>query len=203
MFGANVFMDDDFTGKNRRIGIGAEAWTNNLKFSANTYMGTTTWHQSRDFADYNEKPADGYDIRAEGYLPAWPQLGGKLMYEQYYGENVALFDKDHLQHNPSAVTAGVNYTPVPLITFGVDYKRGQHSMDETLFGINLRYVPGQSWEQQLSPSQVALERSLQGSRYDLVERNNVITLQYKKKQQDDRLADMTLALVKDNSRQMA
>lgn len=96
MFGANVFMDDDFTGKNRRIGIGAEAWTNNLKFSANTYMGTTTWHQSRDFADYNEKPADGYDIRAEGYLPAWPQLGGKLMYEQYYGENVALFDKDHL-----------------------------------------------------------------------------------------------------------
>ena len=199
MFGANVFMDDDFTGKNRRIGIGAEAWTNNLKFSANTYMGTTTWHQSRDFADYNEKPADGYDIRAEGYLPAWPQLGGKLMYEQYYGENVALFDKDHLQHNPSAVTAGVNYTPVPLITFGVDYKRGQHSMDETLFGINLRYVPGQSWEQQLSPSQVALERSLQGSRYDLVERNNVITLQYKKKQQDDRLADMTLALVKDNS----
>ncbi|WET42307.1 inverse autotransporter beta domain-containing protein [Citrobacter enshiensis] len=61
--------------------------------------GTTEWHQSRDFNDYNEKPADGYDVRAEGYLPACPQLGAKLMYEQYYGDKVALFDTDHLQSN--------------------------------------------------------------------------------------------------------
>lgn len=80
MFGGNVFFDDDFTGKNRRVGVGAEAWTDNLKLSANTYVGTTDWHSSRDFDDYYEKPADGYDVRAEGYLPAYPQLGAKLMY---------------------------------------------------------------------------------------------------------------------------
>ncbi|MNB70015.1 Invasin [compost metagenome] len=59
MFGGNIFLDDDFTGKNRRIGLGGEAWTNYLKLSANTYLGTTDWHSSRDFDDYNEKPADG------------------------------------------------------------------------------------------------------------------------------------------------
>ncbi len=199
MFGGNVFFDDDFTGKNRRIGMGAEAWTNNLKLSANTYVGTTDWHSSRDFNDYYEKPADGYDVRAEGYLPAYPQLGAKLMYEQYYGDNVALFDKDHLQSDPSAVTVGLNYTPVPLITAAVDYKRGQDSMDETKFGINFRYTIGQPWAEQISPSQVAIQRSLAGSRYDLVERNNEIVLQYKKKDVGNALSDMTLVSVKDNS----
>ncbi|WP_312269970.1 Ig-like domain-containing protein [Pseudescherichia sp.] len=199
MFGGNVFFDDDFTGKNRRVGAGAEAWTDFLKLGFNTYAGTTDWHSSRDYADYNEKPADGFDIRADGYLPAYPQLGGKLMYEKYYGDDVALFDKDTLQNNPSAVTVGLNYTPVPLVTAGVDYRRGQDSVDETEFSLNFRYALGQPWGAQISPDQVAVRRSLAGSRYDLVDRNNEIVLQYKKKQLNDALADMTLTSIQDNS----
>jgi len=199
MFGGNVFFDDDFTGKNRRFGAGAEAWTDFLKLGFNTYAGTSDWHSSRDYADYNEKPADGFDIRADGYLPAYPQLGGKLMYEKYYGDDVALFDKDTLQDNPSAVTVGLNYTPVPLITAGVDYRRGQDSVDETEFSLNFRYALGQPWGAQISPDQVAVRRSLAGSRYDLVDRNNEIVLQYKKKDRADALADMTLTSIQDNS----
>ncbi|WP_330985363.1 MULTISPECIES: Ig-like domain-containing protein [Enterobacterales] len=199
MYGANVFFDDDIAGGNKRIGLGAEAWTDNLKLSANVYLGTTEWHSSDDFDDYNEKPADGYDIRAEAYLPELPQLGAKLMYEQYYGDKVALFDKDHLQSNPSAVTLGLNYTPFPLITASMDYKRGQDSMDETQFGINFRYTLGQKFEDQISPAQVVNLRSLAGARYDLVERNNEIVLQYQKKKTSNVLSNMALILTKDNS----
>ncbi|WP_313573157.1 Ig-like domain-containing protein [Pseudescherichia sp.] len=199
MFGGNVFFDDDFTGKNRRVGAGAEAWTDFLKLGFNTYAGTTDWHTSRDFADYNEKPADGFDVRVDGYLPAYPQLGGKLMYEKYYGDDVALFDKDTLQNDPSAVTVGFNYTPIPLVTAGVDYRRGQDSVDETEFSLNFRYAIGQPWGAQISPDQVAVRRSLAGSRYDLVDRNNEIVLQYKKKQANEALADMTLTTLQDYS----
>ena len=198
MFGANVFLDDDFTGKNRRVGIGGEAWTNYLKLSANTYMGTTDWHDSRDFNDYEEKPADGFDLRAEGYLPAYPQLGAKLMYEQYYGDQVALFDKDDLQSNPHAITVGLNYTPVPLITLETDYKRGQDDMDEAHFGVEFRYALGQKWEDQISPAQVAVQRSLEGSRYDLVERNNEIVMQYRKKEAAG-VSNLTLQVVTSGS----
>ncbi|EFE09263.1 inverse autotransporter beta-barrel domain-containing protein [Citrobacter youngae] len=198
MFGGNVFFDDDFTGKNRRVGFGAEAWTNYLKLSANTYVGTTNWHSSRDFTDYNEKPADGYDIRAEGYLPAYPQLGAKLMYEQYYGDKVALFDTDHLQSNPSAVTTGISYTPVPLVQLAVDYKRGQDSMDDTQFQVNFRYDFGHDWRYQVDPENVKTERSLAGSRYDLVERNNQIVLQYKKKDEQG-VSNLNLQVTVDNS----
>lgn len=200
MFGGNVFFDHDYTGGNRRVGIGAEAWTDNFKMSANSYIGTTDWHSSRDFHDYDEKPADGFDIRAEGYLPAYPQLGASIMYEKYYGDQVALFDKDDLQKDPSAVTVGLSYTPVPLVTAAVDYKRGQDAMDETHFSLNLHYEIGKSWQSQISPEGVALRRSLAGSRYDLVERNNEIILQYKKKAQAEaELADMTLMSAQDHS----
>lgn len=198
MFGGNVFFDDDFTGKNRRIGFGAEAWTNNLKLSANTYIGTTDWHSSRDFDDYNEKPADGFDIRAEGYLPAYPQLGAKLMYEQYYGDKVALFDTDHLQNNPSAITTGISYTPIPLVQLALNYKRGQDSMDDTQLQANFRYDFGHVWRYQIDPDNVRIQRSLAGSRYDLVERNNQIILQYKKKEQQS-VSNLNLQVTVDNS----
>ncbi|MFO6427880.1 inverse autotransporter beta domain-containing protein [Escherichia coli] len=61
--------------------------------------------------DYDERPADGWDIRAEGWLPAYPQLGGKLVYQQYYGNEVALFGESERQKNPHAITAGVTWTP--------------------------------------------------------------------------------------------
>ena len=199
MYGGNIFFDNDFTGQNRRIGFGAEAWTNYLKFSANTYFAISNWHDSRDFDDYYEKPANGFDTRAEGYLPSLPQLGAKIMYEQYYGSNVALFDKDHLQNNPSAITVGLNYTPIPLITAGIDYKRGQDSIDETQITLNFRYSFGQSFKSQISPSEVDGLRQLNSSRYDLVDRNNEIVLQYKKKAQDAALANLKLYSVKDNS----
>ncbi|NDO82787.1 hypothetical protein CJP72_19020 [Citrobacter sp. NCU1] len=199
MYGGNIFFDNDFTGQNKRIGFGAEAWKNYLKFSANTYLAISDWHNSRDFDDYYEKPANGFDLRAEGYLPSLPQLGAKVIFEKYYGSDVALFDKDHLQSNPSAVTVGLNYTPIPLITAGVDYKQGQDSTNETQFTLNFRYSFGQSFKSQISPAEVDGLRQLNGSRYDLVDRNNEIVLQYKKKDRDDVLTDLKLYSIKDNS----
>ena len=91
LIGGNAFYDRDLTGKNARLGLGAEAWSDNLKLSANGYMRLTDWRKSADVTDYLERPANGWDVRAEAYLPMYPQLAGKLMYEQYYGDEVALF----------------------------------------------------------------------------------------------------------------
>ncbi len=180
MYGANTFFDNDMTGKNRRIGVGVEAWTDYLKLSANSYFGTTDWHQSRDFVDYNERPANGYDVRAEAYLPAYPQLGGKLMYEKYRGDEVALFGKDDRQKNPHAVTAGVNYSPIPLLTVGAEHRAGKGSKNDSSINFQFNYRLGESWQSHINPTAVASTRTLAGSRYDLVERNNDIVLDYQK-----------------------
>lgn len=180
LLGINSFYDYDMTGENKRWGIGGEAWTDYLKLSANSYFGITNWHQSRDFTDYNERPANGFDVRADAYLPAYPQLGAKLMYEKYKGDNVALFGTSNLQHAPSAVTLGVNYTPIPLLTVGVDHKQGQGNKHDSRLQLAMNFQLGVPWSTQIDPGTVSNMRTLSGSRYDLVDRNNNIVLEYKK-----------------------
>ncbi|MRT05110.1 Ig-like domain-containing protein [Ewingella americana] len=182
MLGANTFFDNDFTGENRRMGVGVEAWRDYLKLSANSYMRLSDWHQSRDFEDYDERPANGYDVRAEGWLPAFPQLGAKVMYEQYQGDEVALFGKDNRQKDPWAFTGGVTYTPIPLLTVGAQHRAGKDGQSDSQLSLQMNYRLGESWSKQVDPNLVGASRTLNGSRYDLVERNNSIVLDYRKQE---------------------
>ncbi|MBI6547698.1 inverse autotransporter beta domain-containing protein [Xenorhabdus lircayensis] len=180
MYGLNTFYDHDLTGKNQRLGLGGEIWGDYIKLSANTYYRLSDWQKSQSFKDYQERPADGYDINGEFFLPAYPNLGTKLTYEQYFGDNVTLFNRDTKQKNPSLAKLGLTYTPIPLFTMGVDYKQGESGHTETQFLANLNYKLGVPLGVQLSPENVASMRTLAGSRYDLVERNNNIVLEHKK-----------------------
>ncbi|MBF8883622.1 intimin type gamma, partial [Escherichia coli] len=180
MLGYNVFIDQDFSGDNTRLGIGGEYWRDYFKSSVNGYFRMSGWHESYNKKDYDERPANGFDIRFNGYLPSYPALGAKLMYEQYYGDNVALFNSDKLQSNPGAATVGVNYTPIPLVTMGIDYRHGTGNENDLLYSMQLRYQFDKPWSQQIEPQYVNELRTLSGSRYDLVQRNNNIILEYKK-----------------------
>ncbi|GDI47810.1 hypothetical protein BvCmsKKNP023_03136 [Escherichia coli] len=181
--GINFFFDHDLSRYHSRAGIGAEYWRDYLKLSSNGYLRLTNWRSAPELDnDYEARPANGWDVRAEGWLPAWPHLGGKLVYEQYYGDEVALFDKDDRQSNPHAITAGLNYTPFPLMTFSAAQRQGKQGENDTRFAVDFTWQPGSAMQKQLDPNEVAARRSLAGSRYDLVDRNNNIVLEYRKKE---------------------
>ncbi|HAJ7125111.1 TPA: inverse autotransporter adhesin-like protein YeeJ [Escherichia coli] len=183
MSGINFFFDHDLSRYHSRAGIGAEYWRDYLKLSSNGYLRLTNWRSTPELDnDYEARPANGWDVRAEGWLPAWPYLGGKLVYEQYYGDEVALFDKDDRQSNPHAITAGLNYTPFPLMTFSAEQRQGKQGENDTRFAVDFTWQPGSAMQKQLDPNEVAARRSLAGSRYDLVDRNNNIVLEYRKKE---------------------
>ncbi len=183
MSGINFFFDHDLSRYHSRVGIGAEYWRDYLKLSSNGYLRLTNWRSAPELdSDYEARPANGWDVRAEGWLPAWPHLGGKLVYEQYYGDEVALFDKDDRQSNPHAITAGLNYTPFPLMTFSAEQRQGKQGENDTRFAVDFTWQPGSAMQKQLDPNEVAARRSLAGSRYDLVDRNNNIVLEYRKKE---------------------
>ncbi|WP_250880510.1 inverse autotransporter adhesin IatC [Escherichia coli] len=183
MSGINLFIDHDLSRYHTRTGMGVEYWRDYLKLSGNGYLRLSNWRSAPELDnDYEARPANGWDLRAEGWLPAWPQLGGKLVYEQYYGDEVALFGKDERQNDPHAITAGLSYTPVPLISFSAEQRQGKQGENDTRIGMELTLQPGQSLQKQLDPAEVAARRSLVGSRYDLVDRNNNIVLEYRKKE---------------------
>ncbi|EJV7174980.1 intimin-like inverse autotransporter SinH [Escherichia coli] len=195
LLGGNIFYDYDFTRGHRRLGLGTEAWTDYLKLSGNYYHPLSDWKDSKDFDFYLERPARGWDVRAEAWLPSYPQLGGKVVFEQYYGDEVALFGTDNLEKDPYAVTLGVNYQPVPLLTVGTEYKAGTGDNRDLSINATVNYQFGVPLKDQLNSDNVKAAHSLMGSRHDFVERNNFIVLEYKEK---DPL-DVTLWLKADST----
>ncbi|EPF4175280.1 inverse autotransporter beta domain-containing protein [Escherichia albertii] len=183
MSGANLFIDHDLTRYHTRTGMGIEYWRDYLKLGGNAYLRLSNWRSAPELDnDYEARPANGWDLRAEGWLPVWPQLGGKLVFEQYYGDEVALFGKDERQNDPYSITVGLSYTPVPLISFSAEQRQGKQGENDTKIGMELTLQTGHSLQKQLDPDEVAARRSLVGSRYDLVDRNNNIILEYRKKE---------------------
>ncbi|TFF54290.1 intimin-like protein [Enterobacter sp. A11] len=183
MWGVNAFYDQQVSGNtHQRMGIGGELGWDYLKLSANGYKRLSGWKTSSTHQDYEERVADGYDVRTEGYLPVYPQLGAKLVWEQYYGDDVALFgdDDDDRQKNPYAVTAGINFTPFPLLSFGLNQKMGKGDHNDTQVEFNVNWMPGVPIATQLDSEKVKERRTLLGSRMDLVNRNNNIVLEYRK-----------------------
>lgn len=185
MWGANIFYDRQISGnQHQRLGLGTELGWDNLKLSANGYYRLSNWMASTRYEDYDERVANGFDIRATGYIPAYPQLGANVIYEQYYGDDVGLFgdDEDDRQKNPHAITLGVNYTPFPLMTIGVNQKFGKNGKDESQVNLAFSWTPGVPFSAQMDPSLVASRRSVMGGRQDLVDRNNNIVLEYRKQE---------------------
>ncbi|HEQ1860061.1 TPA: inverse autotransporter beta domain-containing protein, partial [Providencia alcalifaciens] len=180
--GINAFIDHDISRAHTRAGLGAEYWQDYLKLNANGYLGLTSWKSAPELNhDYNAKPAHGWDIQVESWLPTYPQLGGNLKYEQYYGDSVALFGKTKRQRNPNAATIGAHWTPFPLFTLNANHKFSSPNQSETQAKLQFTWIFGKSLAHHLDPTKVAEARRLSGNRYDFVERNNSIILDYQKK----------------------
>ncbi|WP_354292853.1 YchO/YchP family invasin [Paramixta manurensis] len=179
LLGYNGFIDRLFDQDLQRASVGTEAWSDFLRFSANYYAPLSGW-RNRGLTQQT-RLARGYDITTKGYLPFYRQLGMSVTYEQYLGDNVDLFNNGTGYSNPAAVQVGVNYTPVPLVTFTASHKEGEGGQSQDQFGLTLNYRPGVALSQQLSADNVAEALSLRGSRYDITERDNTPVLAFRQR----------------------
>lgn len=170
LLGYNGFVDRMFSSGLQRASLGTEAWGDYLRFSANYYTPLSGW-QSRD-PFQQQRLARGYDVTTQGYLPFYRQLGMSVSWEQYLGNDVDLFNSGNRYHNPAALTFGVSYTPVPLVTLSASHKTSNEGESQEQLGLRLNYRFGVPISQQLSADNVAEARSLRGSRYDRVTRSS-------------------------------
>ncbi|WP_352410129.1 YchO/YchP family invasin [Mixta sp. BE291] len=179
LLGYNTFIDREMDSGLQRASLGTEAWSDFLRLSANYYTPLSGW-RNRSSSQQN-RMARGYDITTQGYLPFYRQLGVSVTWEQYLGDQVDLFNSGSLEKNPVAVKVGVNYTPVPLLTFTASHKEGESGQSQDQLGMRINYRPGVALSKQLSADNVAEARSLRGSRYDFVERNTTPVLEFRQR----------------------
>ncbi|WP_205634244.1 inverse autotransporter beta domain-containing protein, partial [Photorhabdus australis] len=182
--GYNTFYDTQISGNaHQRLGFGLEYWRDYLYLSANGYFGLTDWYSSSELDGYAERAANGYDIRAQGWLPAYPQLSGKLKFEQYFGDDIALLNHQNHYKDPYALTVGLEYTPIKLISLGIDRTFSHRGKDDTKVNLSFNYQLGEPLSQQIDPTTAPVRRTLADNRYHLVERNNNIVLKHRERAQ--------------------
>ncbi|MEY0558003.1 inverse autotransporter beta domain-containing protein [Providencia sp. 1701011] len=182
MVGVNAFFDHDLSHYHSRLGFGVEYAQDYARMSVNSYLGLSTWRSASELAyDYNARPANGWDIQFEGWLPTYSNLGASLKLEQYYGDDVALFGKNERQKDPMAATVGINWSPFPLLALNAEHKMGSSGANETSAKIAFNWLLGKSLAQHLDASAIEATRHIPSNRYDFVNRNNNIVLEYQKK----------------------
>ncbi|HFZ8993211.1 TPA: YchO/YchP family invasin [Citrobacter freundii] len=179
LLGYNTFYDNLLDEDLQRAGVGAEAWGEYLRLSANYYQPFSSWHEHTDTLE--QRMARGYDLTAQMRMPFYQHIDTSISVEQYFGDSVDLFDSGTGYHNPVAVKLGLNYTPVPLVTVTAQHKQGESGVSQNNLGLNLNYRFGVPLKKQLSASEVAETKSLRGSRYDTPQRNNLPTMEYRQR----------------------
>lgn len=137
LVGYNTFYDNLLDENLQRAGFGAEAWGEYLRLSANFYQPFAAWHEQT--ATQEQRMARGYDLTARMRMPFYQHLNTSVSLEQYFGDRVDLFNSDTGYHNPVALSLGLNYTPVPLVTVTAQHKQGESGENQNNLGLNLNY----------------------------------------------------------------
>ncbi|RPH27747.1 YchO/YchP family invasin [Buttiauxella warmboldiae] len=180
LLGYNAFYDNQLASNLQRAGFGAEAWGEYLRLSANYYQPLTGWQRTGG-ETLEQRLARGYDVTAQAWLPFYRHINTSLSLEQYFGQRVDLFDSGTGYRNPVAVTMGLSYTPIPLLTLTAQHKQGESGVAQDNLGLKVNYRFGVPVEKQLSAAEVATTSSLRGSRYDNVERDSLPVLEYRQR----------------------
>ncbi len=172
--GSNLFYDQDTTRRQRRLGLGAEAWWQSLTLAVNG------WRTARDLKAYQQRPANGYDVSLRGYLPVLPHMGASVRYAHYFGDEVALGGLQQRYRNPKQWRWGIDYTPIPLLTLAYHRQAGLGGHSRHQISAVLSYRFSLPWEQQVDPNQVTRLHSAEGQRLALVRREQLMALRYAK-----------------------
>ena len=180
LLGYNSFYDKVLSESLARGSVGAEAWGEYLRLSANYYHPLGDW-QLRENQTQEQRMAAGYDVTAQARLPFYEHINTSVSVEQYFGDSVDLFHTGTGYHNPVAVSVGLNYTPVPLVTVTAKHKQGENGVSQNNVGLKLNYRFGVPLKQQLAADEVAFSNSLRGSRFDSPERDNLPVVEYRQR----------------------
>ncbi|MCG9661105.1 inverse autotransporter beta domain-containing protein, partial [Vibrio mediterranei] len=186
MLGVNGFYDLDVTRGHQRGSIGAEQWLDNYKLTENYYFPLSGWKSSsktvgsQGLYDLDERAVSSVDIKGEGYIPSHPSWSADVRYEQKMGALVATSDNGTPQSNPYTLSADVNYQPIPLVKLSAGYEEEKGVGGHVKLGLNLQYKFGESFDKQVSATQVGVDKGLtRQMTTSLVQRNANIGLEYR------------------------
>lgn len=173
-WGNNLFFDYQPQGNHCRLGLGLELGYQAFSNQINGYLPLSGAHLINSRAD-QANPARGIDIRLRYQPPQWPYWRFSVTGDHYWG-TIATAGSLSLVENPTALTAGIHYTPIPLVVLGYHLRWNLPGKRVHQLSCSLNYRLGIPWEQQVDRRQ-AMRQSLEIDRLKLVSRHHEMVLQ--------------------------
>lgn len=174
-WGYHLFYDYRRQGQHGRLGLGLEQRSASRTLAVNGYLPLSGWRIADDQATQS-RPAKGIDLRLQQQLPQHPQLQLSTVLEHYFAQTLAT-TQEQPPLRSTAVTVGIEYTPLPLLTASYDYQLASGGTRHHQLQLNLTDRLGMPLAPQLDPKQVAQSQTLASSRYALIRRNSQIVLE--------------------------
>ena len=116
--GVNAFWDVEMNSGNHRLSLGSKYDDPNYIFnlSSNIYFPLSGKGSEDDLVN-------SIDIRAEGAITPTVQFHSSL--EFFFGDDIQINDDYNPTNNSHKFTAGLDYTPIPLLQLGVEATKVQ------------------------------------------------------------------------------
>lgn len=140
--GVNAFWDMEANSGSNRFSVGAKYDDPDYIFnlSSNIYFPLSGKGEPDDFVN-------SMDIRAEGAIT--PTLTFHSSIEYFFGDDVKVSEQYSPTNNSHKVTAGLDYTPIPLLQFGVEATKVQdHDLGYGVY-LYFNYDPWRPFNEQL------------------------------------------------------
>ena len=184
-FGANVFYDYDFTRGHKRYSLGGELFYDTLSLSGNVYQRLSGWKDSEDFDSYlvQERPANGWDVRAKWALPWYTPLQFTGGYTQWYGDHVAPFgasSKDDLMEDPSVYDFGASINLTKAISLNYSHKKAEDGHDNQV-GLNFNIPLDNSIVHAFDLAENGEVNTINQTPYAFVDRDENMILEYRER----------------------
>ena len=183
MFGANFFIDEDFTRHHRRASVGAEIGSDQWLIAGNIYRRLTSWRSSDDFlsAMVEERPANGWDLRAKWWVPYKTNLALTGKVSKWEGERVSTFgSRDQFGKNPTVYGVGLEYRPVPALVVTAQREWDKHEKN-TEVGVKVNIPLSPDWADAFEKTDNKKPSRLNNARESFVERDYSMPLEYRNK----------------------
>ncbi|TWO28055.1 inverse autotransporter beta domain-containing protein [Campylobacter hyointestinalis] len=184
MFGFNTVYDYDLSRYHQRLSVGAEVMYKNLLLTGNLYERLTSWRNSKDFESgyVEERPANGWDLKAKFAIPNYERLAFTAGVQKWRGDRVALFgDTTNFEKNPLIYSAGIEYSPIPMITLSAEHSRTAKEDKNTNFNLkfNIPIYNDDAYKKATNPKYANVANTIQASRSNFIDRDYSMVLEYR------------------------
>ncbi|MEW9824332.1 MAG: inverse autotransporter beta domain-containing protein [Candidatus Symbiodolus clandestinus] len=180
-WGTHLFYELCPQGKHHRLGLVGEWQNSHARCTVNGYFPLSQWRLEEQ-NQLEKRPARSLDFRLQGFLSQKPCVNLNVLIEHAFSHSLTYPNQSAAaaavpSPHPTALTLGLSYTPVSLVTISYDAKMAHKEKPAHQLQIQFTYRLGIPLAQQFNPVLATTGYNPATNRLSLIHRQSTMLLE--------------------------